>query len=152
MVGALEIGTEAAYEQARKSLSEGGIPIGAALMIGDAVISVGHNRRVQNRSNILHGETDCIERAGHAFDLSQSTLFTTLSPCRMCSGAILLYRIPRVVVLDPENVSDFDPGADDLAKAGVEVIMRPDPRIIAMNHKFQTDPETRKIWLGDIGD
>lgn len=90
VVGAFEIGTEAAWEQARKSLSEGGIPIGAALMIGNAVISVGHNRRVQNRSNILHGETDCIERAGHGFDLSQATLFTTLSPCRMCSGAILL--------------------------------------------------------------
>jgi creatinine deaminase len=148
----LEIGTEAAFEQARKSLSEGGIPIGAALMIGNAVISVGHNRRVQNRSNILHGETDCIERAGHAFDLSKATLFTTLSPCRMCSGAIRLYKIPRVVILDNESVADFDPGDDDLVKAGVEVIMRPDRRIIDLNRNFQTDPETRKIWLGDIGD
>ena len=152
MVDVLEIGTEAAYQQARKSLSEGGIPIGAALMIGNSVISVGHNRRVQNRSNILHGETDCIERAGHYFDLSKSTLFTTLSPCRMCSGAILLYRIPRVVVLDSENVADFVSGADDLVAAGVEVIQRPDPRLIELNHNFQTDPETRKIWLGDIGD
>lgn len=152
MADALEIGTEAALAQARKSLSEGGIPIGAALMIGDAVISVGHNRRVQNRSNILHGETDCIERAGHAFDLSQATLFTTLSPCPMCSGAIRLYRIPRVVVLDTENVADFDPGAEDLVKAGVEVILRPDPRVIELNRRFQTDPETRRIWLGDIGD
>lgn len=152
MADALEIGTEAALAQARKSLSEGGIPIGAALMIGDAVISVGHNRRVQNRSNILHGETDCIERAGHAFDLSQATLFTTLSPCPMCSGAIRLYRIPRVVVLDTENVADFDPGAEDLVKAGVEVILRPDPRVIELNRRFQTDPETRRVWLGDIGD
>lgn len=152
MAELLEIGTNAAYEQARKSLSEGGIPIGASLMIGNAVISVGHNRRVQNRSNILHGETDCIERAGHAFDLTRATLFTTLSPCQMCSGAILLYRIPRVVVLDNENVTDFVPGADDLTRAGVEVIMRPDPRLIELNRKFQTEPETRRIWLGDIGD
>lgn len=151
MADQLEIGTEAAFAQAKKSLAEGGVPIGSALMIDDAVISVGHNRRVQKASNILHGETDCIERAGHAFDLSQATLFSTLSPCRMCSGAALLFEIPRVVILDNENVADFATGVDDLQRAGIEVIFRPDPRIIEMNRQFQTDPQTRAIWLGDVG-
>lgn len=151
MADAFEIGVEAAFAQARKSLAEGGIPIGSCLMIGRSVISVGHNQRIQRQSNILHGETDCIERAGHHFDLTEATIYSTLSPCTMCAGAIILFGIPRTVILDNENVADFVTGEDHLRQAGVEVIVRPDPRIVAMNRAFQTDPETRPRWLGDVG-
>ncbi len=151
MPDAFEIGVEAALAQARKSLAEGGIPIGSSLMIGNAVIAVGHNRRIQRGSNILHGETDCIESAGHHFDLTQSTIFSTLSPCTMCAGAIILYGIPRAVILDNENVDDFVTGEEHLRQAGVEVLIRPNPRIVEMNRRFQTDPETRPRWLGDVG-
>jgi cytosine deaminase len=151
MPNAIEIGTEAALAQARKSLAEGGIPIGSCLMIGDTVIAVGHNRRIQRDSNILHGETDCIERAGHSFDLTRATIFSTLSPCTMCAGAIILFGIPRAVILDAENTGDFVTGEDHLRQAGVDVVIRPDPRVVEMNLRFQTDPETRPRWLGDVG-
>merc|ERR1712137_803681 len=86
--------------QAEKSYQEGGIPIGAVLVINGNIIGRGHNQRVQKNSAILHGETDCIENAGRltASQYQQSTLYTTLSPCDMCTGTILLYKIPRVVI------------------------------------------------------
>ncbi len=91
---------EAAITEARLGLAEGGIPIGSVLVHEGSVIGRGHNRRVQKRSAILHGEMDCLENAGRlsAAVYRKSTLYTTLSPCAMCSGAILLYGIPRVVV------------------------------------------------------
>lgn len=147
----LKIGTEAAYMQACKSLSEGGVPVGAALLLDGAVISVGHNRRVQSGSNILHGETDCIERAGHRFDLTRSVLFTTLAPCTMCAGAVRLFQIPVLVVLDAENVGDFVTGLPELEAGGVQIIDAPHPPTIEMMRRFQSDPETRAIWMGDIG-
>ncbi len=147
----LKIGIEAAHMQAVKSLGEGGIPVGAALMLDGAIISVGHNRRVQSGSNVLHGETDCIERAGQSFDLSRATLFTTLSPCQMCTGAILLFRISTVIIMDTENVADFDPGEPRLREAGVDVRVIPHAATIDMMRDFQTQPATRKIWMGDIG-
>ncbi|MEM8631909.1 MAG: nucleoside deaminase [Pseudomonadota bacterium] len=147
----MEIGVEAAFAQAKKSLSEGGIPVGACLMIDNTVIAVGHNRRVQKGSNILHGETDCIEAAGHAFDLRQATLFTTLSPCKMCAGAILLYGIPKVIILDNINTGDFETSEAMLRDAGVDVVIHIDDRIVEMKRAFQTNPETRRLWVGDVG-
>jgi cytosine deaminase len=145
----LRIGTEAAYFQALKSYREGGVPVGAALLLGDTVAAVGHNRRVQDHSNILHGETDCFERAGHHLDFAHTVMFTTLSPCQMCAGAILLFRVPTVVVLDDVNVLDFDPGADRLREHGVEVIIHPHEPSIELNRDFQKNHRT--IWMGDIG-
>ncbi len=91
---------ELAIEEARAGLSEGGIPIGSVLVIDDVVVGKGHNRRVQNGSAILHAEMDCLENAGRlkAADYRRAVIYSTLSPCDMCSGAILLYGIPRVVV------------------------------------------------------
>lgn len=147
----LRTGTQAAHMQAVKSLNEGGVPVGAALMLDGAVISVGHNRRVQKDSNILHGETDCIERAGHGFDLTRAALFTTLAPCTMCAGAIRLFRIPVLVVLDAENLGDFTTGLPELEAAGVEIMHAPHQPTIDLMRRFQTDPATRPIWMGDIG-
>src|SRR3954467_7708379 len=89
-----------AIEQGAKSLSEGGVPVGAALAADGTLISSGHNRRVQQGSAIRHGETDALESAGRlrASVYTRSTMYTTLSPCYMCTGAILLYKIPRVVI------------------------------------------------------
>src|SRR5439155_4141218 len=91
---------EAAMDEARRGLAEGGIPIGSALVHRDAIIGRGHNRRVQKGSAILHGEMDALENAGRqpASVYRSCTLYTTLSPCSMCSGAILLYGIPRVII------------------------------------------------------
>jgi len=91
-----------AIQQARKSLAEGGIPIGAALVLDNELISLGHNRRVQNGSAILHAEMDCLENAGRLTpeEYKRCTLYTTLTPCWMCTGAILLYKIPTVVIGD----------------------------------------------------
>ncbi|MDP2439502.1 MAG: nucleoside deaminase, partial [archaeon] len=99
-------GRRLAVGAARKSLGEGGIPIGAAIIGHDGrVLSTGHNQRIQKRSTVLHGEMDALENTGilPASELRSATLFTTLSPCSMCTGAILLYGIPRVVVLDSEG-------------------------------------------------
>ena len=95
----------AAIEEARLGRSEGGIPIGSVLVCDGRLMGRGHNRRVQNGSAILHGEMDCLERAGRqsAAVYRRSTLYTTLSPCPMCAGAIVLYRIPRVII--GENVT-----------------------------------------------
>jgi len=145
------VGCETAYMQALKSFNEGGVPVGSALMMGSAVIAVGHNQRFQKGSNILHGEMDCIENAGHFFDLSKATLFTTLSPCLMCSNTILLFRIPRLVILDSENTQDFTISEERLSAEGVEVIIHRHAPSIELNRKFQTDPQTRGKWIGDVG-
>ena len=90
----------AAVAEARRGRDEGGVPIGAALVVDGQVIAVGHNRRVQEGSAIKHGETDCLEAAGRlpASVYARATMVTTLSPCDMCTGAILLYKIPRVII------------------------------------------------------
>ncbi|MGH3446559.1 MAG: nucleoside deaminase [Nocardioidaceae bacterium] len=111
----------AAIAEARAGLSEGGIPIGAALVIDDEVVATGRNRRVQWGSVIRHGETDCLESAGRllAGVYARATIYTTLSPCHMCSGAILLYGIPRVVLGEHQTFM----GAEDLLLShGVEVV------------------------------
>src|SRR5947209_8903991 len=126
---------EAAIEEARQGLQEGGIPIGSVVVHRDMIIGRGHNRRVQKRSAILHGEMDALENAGRqpASIYAQSTIYTTLSPCPMCSGAILLYKIPRVIV--GENVTFM--GDEELLRSrGVSVEVLQDPRCIDLMRRF----------------
>lgn len=139
---------EAAVEQAQLGLSEGGIPIGSVLVHQGRIIGRGHNRRIQRGSAILHGEMDALENAGRlpASVYAQSVLYTTLSPCAMCSGAILLYRIPRVVV--GEN-SSFMGEEDMLRSRGVQVEVLQDARCIQMMQQFIR--EQPALWNEDIG-
>lgn len=147
----MQVGIQSAYMQALKSFKERGVPVGSALMYEGAIVSLGHNRRFQSGSNILHGEMDCIENAGHFVDFTKSTLFTTLSPCLMCSNTILLFGIPRLVVLDTKNTNDFKTSLDRLEGEGVNVIVVEHIPSIELNRKFQTEPETRRLWMGDVG-
>lgn len=137
-----------AIAEARAGLDEGGIPIGSVLVHLGKVIGRGHNRRVQNGSAILHGEMDALENAGRlpSSVYSESILYTTLSPCPMCTGAILLYRIPRVVV--GENKTFM--GDEELLRSrGVAVEVLQDARCIEMMERFiQENPE---LWNEDIG-
>jgi cytosine/creatinine deaminase len=138
-----------AIEQAARSLSEGGVPVGAALAADGKLLGVGHNRRVQQGSVIRHGETDCLENVGrlHASVYRRSTMYTTLSPCDMCTGAILMYGIPRVVI--GENRS-FMGGEDYLRSRGVEVVNLDDPECQRLMQEFIARyPE---IWNEDIGE
>ncbi len=139
---------QAAIEEAETGLSEGGIPIGSVIVHNGVILGRGHNRRVQNRSAILHGEMDALENSGRqpARVYRESTLYTTLSPCSMCSGAILLYGIPRVVA--GENTTFM--GDEELLRSrGVEVVVLQDNRCIAMMEKFiAQNPE---LWNEDIG-
>jgi creatinine deaminase len=138
-----------AIAEARLGRSEGGIPIGAALVHDGTVLAVGHNRRVQQGSAIRHGETDCLENAGRlpARVYAASTMVTTLSPCDMCTGAILLYGIPRVVV--GENRT-FYGGEDYLRSRGVEVVVLDNAECVAMMAEFiAAEPS---LWNEDIGE
>ena len=138
-----------AIEQARIGLNEGGIPIGAALVADGQMLGAGRNRRIQLGSPIRHGETDALEAAGRlpAAVYRKSTMYTTLSPCDMCTGAILLYAIPRVVI--GENRTFM--GAEDLLRSrGVEVIVTDDPVCISLMTDFiSSRPE---LWNEDIGE
>jgi creatinine deaminase len=139
----------AAIEEAERGLAEGGIPIGSVLVHDGAIIGRGHNRRVQRGSAILHGEMDALENAGRqpAAVYRESVLYTTLSPCAMCTGAILLYGIPRVVV--GENRTFM--GEEDLLRArGVEVEVLRDSRCIEMMTEFIRDHP--RLWSEDIGE
>ena len=139
---------QAAIEEAQKGLSEGGIPIGSVLVHNGEIIGRGHNQRVQKGSTVLHGEMDALENAGRqpASVYRESVLYTTLSPCPMCSGTILLYEIPKVVVA--ENVNFM--GEEGLLKdRGVEVEVLNDPTCIDMMAKFIKDKP--QLWNEDIG-
>jgi cytosine deaminase len=138
----------AAIEEAGKGFAEGGIPIGSVLVHGGRIIGRGHNRRVQRGSAILHGEMDAIENAGRqpASVYRQCRLYTTLSPCAMCSGAILLYQIPKVVI--GENRT-FQGEEKLLASRGVEIEVVQDPACIALMRKFIA--ERPELWDEDIG-
>ncbi len=138
----------AAVAEAEAGLAEGGIPIGSVLVHEGRIIGRGHNRRVQRSSAILHGEMDALENAGRlpTAVYARSVLYTTLSPCAMCSGAILLYRIPRVVV--GENVT-FRGEEDLLRDRGVAVDVLQDARCIAMMRRFIR--EHPALWNEDIG-
>jgi cytosine deaminase len=138
-----------AIEEARRGLAEGGIPIGSVLVIDGKVIGRGHNRRVQQGSAILHAEMDCLENAGRLrpADYRRSALYSTLSPCDMCSGTALLYRIPRIVV--GENRT-FQGPEDYLRSRGVQLEIVDDAECIAMMQEFiATHPE---LWNEDIGE
>ena len=139
----------AAIEQAEIGRREGGIPIGAVLAIGTAVLGAGRNRRVQLGSAIRHGETDALEQAGRlpAATYAAATMYTTLSPCHMCAGAILLYGIGRVVI--GENRTFI--GAEDLLRShGVEVINLDSERCVEMMNAFII--ENPSLWMEDIGE
>ena len=139
---------KAAVAEAEAGLAEGGIPIGSVLVYQGRIIGRGHNRRVQRGSAVLHGEMDALENAGRlpAAVYTRSALYTTLSPCAMCSGAILLYRIPRVVI--GENVT-FRGEEDLLRDRGVAVDVLQDARCIEMMRQFIR--EHPAIWNEDIG-
>jgi creatinine deaminase len=139
---------EHAVEQARIGLAEGGIPIGAALVVDSDVVALGRNRRVQLGSAIRHGETDALENAGRlpAAVYARATMYTTLSPCHMCSGAVLLFGIPRVVVGEHRTFM----GAEDLLRAeGVEVVVLDDAECADMMRRFIA--EHPRLWHEDIG-
>ncbi len=136
-----------AISEARKSLSEGGVPIGAALARGDTLLASGHNERVQKGDPIAHGEIACLRNAGRQETYGDTTLYTTLSPCDMCSGAILLFKIPRVVV---GEATTFRGNLDCLRQRGVEVVSLEDDSCIQLMRSFQQ--EHPRIWLEDIGE
>ncbi|MDG2028359.1 MAG: nucleoside deaminase [Acidimicrobiales bacterium] len=141
-------GLDAAIAEAEAGRAEGGIPIGSAIMVDGQIIGRGHNRRVQQGSVVLHAEMDCLENAGRlpAATYARATLYTTLSPCDMCTGAALLYGIPRVVVGENET---FLGGELLLADRGVEVVLAEDERCIEMMQEFiAAEPA---LWNEDIG-
>lgn len=140
---------QAAIEEAKKGLEEGGIPIGSVLVIDGKIVGRGHNRRVQKGSVILHAEMDCLENAGRlkASDYKKAVLYSTLSPCEMCSGTVLLYKIPKVVIgenktfLGPENY---------LRSRGVELEILHNPECIKLMEDFiKAKPD---LWNEDIGE
>ena len=139
---------QAAIAEARKGLEEGGIPIGSVLVLDDKIVGRGHNRRVQQGSPIHHAEMDCLENAGRlsAADYRRSTLYSTLSPCDMCSGAVLLYEIPRVII--GENRT-FQGPETYVAGRGVELTVVDDPQCVALMERFIA--EHPELWNEDIG-
>lgn len=140
---------DAAIDEARAGLAEGGIPIGSVLVIDGRIVARGHNRRVQQGSAVLHAEMDCLENAGRlkASDYRRATLYSTLSPCDMCSGTVLLYGIPRVVI--GENRTFRGP-EDYLRSRGVELILVDDPDCKALMDRFIRDHPA--LWHEDIGE
>ena len=138
----------AAIEEAKKGLSEGGIPIGSVLVHNGKILGRGHNQRIQKGSPTLHGEMDALENAGRlpASVYAESVLYTTLSPCAMCTGAILLYKIPKVVI--GENKTFL--GEESLLRSrGVIIEVVQDPSCIALMEEFiRSKPE---LWNEDIG-
>jgi cytosine/creatinine deaminase len=139
---------QAALDQARAGLASGGIPIGSVLVCDGRIIGRGHNQRVQKGSVIQHGEMNCLENAGRqpASVYRRCTIYTTLSPCPMCSGAILLYAIPRVVI--GENATFL--GAEDHLRAhGVKVEVAQNPECMQLMRDFVT--QNPQLWNEDIG-
>lgn len=136
-----------AIKEAKNSLKEGGIPIGAVLVENDEIIARGHNRLLQKNSSILHGEMDCIENAGKlkGNDYKNCTLYTTLSPCEMCSGLILLYKIPRVVI-----------GENETLKGSEDYLSENEVKLINLNLKECKDimnefiKENLEIWDAEL--
>jgi cytosine deaminase len=139
----------AAIEEAKKGLDEGGIPIGSVLVHKGQIIGRGHNQRVQKGSTVLHGEMDALENAGRlsAAVYKECTLYTTLSPCPMCSGTVMLYGIPKVVIGENKN---FMGNEALLREHGVELDVRQDPECITMMDEFiKARPD---LWNEDIGE
>lgn len=140
---------EAAIEEARKGLAEGGIPIGSVLVIDGRIVGRGHNRRVQKGSAVLHAEMDCLENAGRlaSSEYRRAVLYSTLSPCDMCSGAVLLYGIPKVII--GENRT-FQGPEEYLRSRGVEMVLVDDPDCRQLMENFIN--AFPSLWNEDIGE
>ncbi|HEY6564285.1 MAG TPA: nucleoside deaminase [Pirellulaceae bacterium] len=139
----------AAIAEARKSLASGGIPIGSVLVLDDVIIGRGHNQRVQQGSVIRHAEMDCLENAGRrpAREYQRCVLYSTLCPCAMCSGAAVLYKIPRIVVGENRNF----PGSEEYVRLqGIDVDIRDDAECVRMMADFIR--EHPDLWFEDIGE
>lgn len=140
---------KAAIDEAKKGLAEGGIPIGAVLVLDGEIIGRGHNKRIQQGSPVLHAEMDCLENAGRltAAEYKRSTLYSTLSPCDMCSGAVLLYGIPKVII--GENKT-FQGPEDYVRSKGVELLILKNQECIELMTDFiESNPN---LWNEDIGE
>lgn len=140
---------QAAIREAKSGLAEGGIPIGAVLVIDGKIIGRGHNRRVQKGSAVLHAEMDCLENAGRlaSNDYRRATLYSTLSPCDMCSGAAILYKIPRIVIGEHTN---FRGPEEYLRSRGLELVILDNEECIKLMSDFiAARPD---VWNEDIGD
>ena len=140
---------QAAIEEAKKGLEEGGIPIGSVLVIDGKIVGRGHNRRVQQGSAILHAEMDCLENAGRlkAGDYQRAILYSTLSPCDMCSGTAVLYKIPKIVIGENQT---FQGPEDYVRSRGVELEILNNAECIQLMRNFiQARPE---LWNEDIGE
>ncbi|WP_426998433.1 nucleoside deaminase [Pseudarthrobacter sp. N5] len=138
---------EAAFQAAQKSLSEGGIPIGAALARDGEVIAAGHNERVQHGDPIAHGEMSALRAAGRQRSYRDTILYTTLAPCAMCTGTIIQFKIPKVVVGEART---FDGEFELLRSRGVEVVVLDDLRCVDMMQSFQRDHA--ELWAEDIAE
>lgn len=140
---------QAAVQEAREGLAEGGIPIGNVLVYRGEIIGRGHNRRVQRGSTTLHGEMDALENAGRqsAAVYRECSIYTTLSPCPMCSGAILLYGIPKVIIGENQT---FMGDEDHLRSRGVELEVLNDPECVEMMTRLIA--EKPALWNEDIGE
>jgi cytosine deaminase len=139
---------KAAIEEAKKGMAKGGIPIGSVLVLDGKIAGRGHNQRVQKGSAILHAEMDCLENAGRikASDYQRATLYSTLSPCDMCSGAVLLYGIPKVVI--GENITFRGP-EDYLRSRGIDLVIADNQECRQLMEMFiKNNPE---LWNEDIG-
>jgi cytosine deaminase len=135
-----------ALQQARISLEAGGVAVGAVLAANGQVVAAGHNERVQRGDPVAHGEISCLRNAGRRASYLGTTLYTTLSPCQMCTGAILLFQIPRVVVGEAQT---FAGDLDFLVGRGVEVVLLEDPACVAAMQEFQQ--RYPQVWSEDIG-
>jgi cytosine deaminase len=136
-----------ALEEAQQGFDERGVPVGSVLVLDGRIVARGHNRRVQEGDPIAHGEMDCLRRAGRRPHYRGTVLYTTLSPCMMCSGAILQFGIPRVVVGERAN---FEGNCDFLAARGVEVVLLDDPACIELMSRFIR--ERPELWNEDIAE
>ncbi len=136
-----------ALDEARIGYDEGGVPVGSVMVADGELIARGHNRRVQEGDPIAHGEMDCLRRAGRRPNYRDVTLYTTLSPCMMCSGTILQFDIPRVVVGERQN---FEGNSDFLAERGVDVVLLNDADCIELMCRFIK--EKPELWNEDIAE
>jgi creatinine deaminase len=140
---------QAAIDEAKKGLEEGGIPIGSVLVVDGRIVGRGRNRRVQKGSAILHAEMDCLENAGRLkpSEYRRATLYSTLSPCDMCSGTVLLYKIPRVVIGENQT---FQGPENYLRSRGIQLVIQNHPECIRLMSEFiRARPE---LWNEDIGE
>ncbi len=136
-----------AIEQAKKSLNEGGIPIGSVLVKSGKVVSKGHNKRVQEDNPILHGEMDCLNNAGRIGSFKNTVIYSTLMPCYMCAGTIVQFKIPKVIVGESRN---FEGAKEFMQEHGIEIIDLDLPECIDMMKDFID--KNPNIWNEDIGE